>query len=257
MSEEPLPGGRTDGAVRIGGVVHKRAAPWTPTVHALLRHLEDAGVDGVPRALGFDEQGRQMLTYLPGEVIGDRDPWPAWAYADSTVVQVGQWMRRIHDVTAAFVPPRDERWFTGRTMQPGWIVGHQDAAPYNAVMDGGRLAGFFDWDIAGPSPREEDLGFSALLWVPLTAPKAGEQAGPDDVQDRSRRLRLLLDAYRYDGDRRAFGTVVVERARRQAGVIRSMADAGDRAAIALLPIASRLEQAASFVQALPDGFWTP
>jgi hypothetical protein len=193
MREETLPGGNMDGAVLIGDVVHKQASPWTPTVHALLRHLEQAGVDGVPRVLGFDEQGRQMLTYLPGEVIGDRDPWPAWVYADSTLVQVGQWIRRVHDATADFVPPTDERWFTGRTMQPGWIVGHQDAAPYNAVMDGGRLAGFFDWDIASPSPREEDLGFSALLWVPLTAPDAGEQSGPDDVRDSARRLHLLLD----------------------------------------------------------------
>jgi hypothetical protein len=150
MSEEPLPGGNTDGAGRIGGVVHKRASPWTPTVHALLRHLEYAGVDGVPRALGFDDQGRQMLTYLPGEVIGDGVPWPAWVYADSTLVQVGQWMRRIHDATAVFIPPEDERWFTGSTMQPGWIVGHQDAAPYNAVMEaapasrGGAAAGLLN-----------------------------------------------------------------------------------------------------------------
>jgi hypothetical protein len=176
MSEETLPGGNTHGAVRIGGVVHKRASPWTPTVHALLRHLEYAGVDGVPRALGFDDQGRQILTYLPGEVIGDRIPWPAWVYADSTLVQVGQWMRRIHDA----------------------------------------LVGFFDWDIASPSPRDDDLAFSALLWVPLTEPDAGEQSDSDDVRDRSRRLHLLLDAYRYDGDRRAFGAVIVERARRQA-----------------------------------------
>jgi hypothetical protein len=93
MSEETLPGGNTDGAVRIGDIVHKQASPWTPTVHALLRHLEYAGVDGVPRALGFDEQGRQMLTYLPGEVIGDSSSWTDWAYTDSTLVQVGQWMR--------------------------------------------------------------------------------------------------------------------------------------------------------------------
>ena len=251
MSEETLPGGNTDGAVRIGDVVHKRAAPWTPTVHALLRHLEAADIDGVPRALGFDEQGRQMLTYLPGEVIGDRAVWPDWVYTDSTLVQVGHWMRRIHDATAVFVPPADEVWFTGRTMQPGFIVGHQDAAPYNAVMDGDRLVGFFDWDIAHPSPREDDLGYSALLWVPLTAPDAGAH----DVQDRSRRLHLLLDTYRYDGDRQVFGAAIVQRARRQAGAIRSMAAAGDRAATALLPIASRLERAASYVEALPGDFW--
>ena len=64
MSEETLAGGNTDGAVRIGGVVHKRASPWTPTVHALLRHLEYAGIDGVPRALGFRSKGvRCSLTY--------------------------------------------------------------------------------------------------------------------------------------------------------------------------------------------------
>ena len=49
--------------------------------------------------------------------------------------------------------------------------------------------------------------------------------------------------------------MVVERARRQAGAIRDMADAGDRAATALLPIAGRLEQSASLVEALPSGFW--
>jgi hypothetical protein len=93
--------------------------------------------------------------------------------------------------------------------------------------------------------------------VPLTAPNAGEQKDSHDAGDRSRRLHLLLDAYRHDGDRRAFGAVTVARARRQAGVIRSMAEAGDRAAIALQPIASRLEQSASYVQALPGDFWTP
>jgi Phosphotransferase enzyme family len=251
MSEEALPGGNMVGAVRIGDVVHKRAEPWTPTVHALLRHLEDAGVEGVPRALGFDDQGRQMLTYLPGEMIGDRDPWPAWAFADSTLVQVGQWLRRVHDVTAGFVPPADERWFTGTTMRPGWVVGHQDAAPYNAVMDGDRLVGFFDWDTASPSSREVDLAFSALVWVPLTAPESGAA----DLGERSRRLHLLLDAYGYDGDRHAFGPVVVGRARRQAGVIRAMADAGDRAGIGLLPIAARLERSASHVETLPADFW--
>jgi len=93
--------------------------------------------------------------------------------------------------------------------------------------------------------------------VPLTAPEAGARSGRDDVTDRSRRLRLLLDAYGYDGDRLAFGAVIVARARRQAGVIRSMADGGDQAAVALLPIAGRLEQAASSVEALPGEFWTP
>ncbi|MEU8241291.1 aminoglycoside phosphotransferase family protein [Actinoplanes missouriensis] len=256
MSEEALPGGNITGAVRIGDVVHKPAAPWTPTVHALLRHLASAGFGGAPRPLGFDEQGREMLTYLPGEAIGGQVPWPAWARADATLVQVGQWLRRLHDVTADFVPPADARWFAGGRMRPGLVVGHHDAAPFNALWDGERLAGFVDWDTAGPSTREFDLAFSALSWVPLYTPEAARHFGFDRPEDRSRRLHLLLDAYRYEGDRHAFGEVVVARATRQAAVIRSMADGGDPAAAALLPVAANLEQSAAETRFLPPGFWS-
>jgi len=257
LSEEALAGGNTVGAVRIGDTVHKQASPWTPTVHALLRHLEAAGVDGVPRALGFDDQGREMLSYLPGETAGGRVPWPAWSFTDVLLTQVGQWLRRVHDATADFVPPADARWFTGRTMQPGLIVGHQDIGPYNAaVLDGDRLAGFFDWDTAFPSTREYDLALAALWWVPLCPPSVAEGLGFHDTDDRSRRLHLLLDAYGYDGDRHAFGATVVHRARRQAGVMRQMAaDAGDRAAIALLSVAGYMEQSAADVEAQPEDFW--
>jgi hypothetical protein len=255
MREEALPGGNTTGAVLIGGVVHKRSSPWTATVHALLRHLEGAGFDAAPRALGFDDQGREMLTYLPGETIGDRDPWPDWAAADSMLAQVGRWLRRVHDLTADFTPPQDECWFIGATMGPGLVVGHQDASPFNAVVDGDRLIGFCDWDIAGPSSRDWDLAFSALTWVPLASPRDGMPLSDDDLRERSRRLHLLLDAYGYEGERGVFGAVVPQRARRQAGVIRRMADAGDAASIALLPIAELLERSASDVQALPDAFW--
>jgi hypothetical protein len=257
MREANLPGGNTTGATLIGAVVHKRSSPWTPTVHAWLRHLEERGFGGAPRALGFDDQGREMLSYLPGETIGGRTPWPAWASADSMLVQVGQWLRRVHDLSAGFVPPADQRWFIGGIMRPGHIIGHQDAAPYNAVVDGDRLVGFFDWDIAGPSTREWDLAFSALPWVPLAAPGDGPPASSEDTAERSRRFHLLLDAYGYDGDRQAFRAVVTERARVQAGVIRRAAEAGDPASIALLPIADLLERSAVRVEALPDDFWLP
>jgi hypothetical protein len=255
MHEETLPGGRTVGAVLVGDVVHKRASPWTPTVHALLRHLEEAGVDGAPRALGFDDQGREMLSYLPGEMVGDSFPWPAWVFADSTIIQVGRWLRRVHDATVDFTPPADETWFLGRAMQPGLIVGHQDAAPYNAVMDGDGLVGFFDWDIASPSSREFDLALSAIWWVPFCPRDAVEPLGFHDFPGRPRRLHLLLDAYGYDGDRRGFAAVIVQRGRGQAQAMREMAAAGDPAVIALLPVAGYLEQAAADVEALPDEFW--
>jgi hypothetical protein len=255
MGEVILPGGFTTGAVLIGDVVHKPASPWTSTVHALLRHLEDVGFDGAPRALGFDGQGREMLTYLPGDTVGDKVPWPEWVFAESTLVQVGQWLRRLHDATASFGPPVDERWFIGGSVQPGLIVGHQDAAPYNAVMDSDRRLGFCDWDIAGPSSREFDLALSALWWVPFCPLSAVQWLGFHDFDDRSYRVHLLLDAYGYDADRQGFGAVIVQRARGQAAAIRQMADKGDPAGIRVLFVADYFESAASEVEALPNEFW--
>jgi thiamine kinase-like enzyme len=176
-------------------------------------------------------------------------------WSDSSLIQVGRWLRRVHDATASFVPPADERWFIGGTAQPGLIVGHQDAAPYNAVMDGDQLVGFCDWDIAAPSSREFDLALSALWWVPLCPRSAVEPLGFHGFDGRSRRLHLLLDAYGYDAERQGFRAAVVERARRQAAAIRQMADSGDPAATRVLFVAEYLESAASDTEAFPNEFW--
>jgi hypothetical protein len=136
---ELLVGGRTSpGVVRIWNTVHRPVRRSTTTVHAVLRHLEQAGFTGAPRVLGFDDAGREVLTYLEGETAGEA-PWPAWMSSDEALVQVGSWLRRLHDTTVGFVPPEDAVWFAGRPWRPGLVIGHHDAAPYNAVWQRGRL----------------------------------------------------------------------------------------------------------------------
>jgi hypothetical protein len=66
MDEQFLAGGRTVGAVRIADTVRKPMQPWTSTVHAVLRYLESRDFQGAPRVRGFDEQNREILTYLVG-----------------------------------------------------------------------------------------------------------------------------------------------------------------------------------------------
>lgn len=150
--EERLPGGNTGGAVRVGSTVRRTAGPWTPSVHALLRHLEAAGFAGAPRALGFDDRGREMLSYLPGEVVGTTRPWPAWVHSDDALDQVGRWVRDFHRAAADFVPAPGATWREGGEWAPGLVIGHNDAAPYNATWSNRRLIGFFDWDFAGRRP---------------------------------------------------------------------------------------------------------
>jgi hypothetical protein len=130
MTEQRLPGGRTFGAVLVDGEVRRPTQPSSATVQAVLRYLEDAGFDGAPRVLGVDDQGRERVTFLPGETLGDRPPpWPAWLRSDGALQQAGRWLRRLHDTTADFRPAADAVWFTGRPWQPGLLIAHLDASP--------------------------------------------------------------------------------------------------------------------------------
>ena len=251
-----MPGGRTGGAVRRGAAVHRPVRPWTAAVHLLLRFLEDVGFDGAPRVLGFDEQGQEVLTYLEGDTVGGALPWPSWVHSDEALADVGAWLRRLHDVTSELTPPDGLVWFAGQRWHPGLVLGHHDAAPYNAVWRDGGLVGFVDWDTAGPSSRELDLAFTALAWVPLLVPRMVEPQGFGAFADRSRRLHLLLDAYGYTGDRVAFGAEVASRARVNAAGIRRLAAGSDPTYVALLPVAVDFEQSACEVEALPRSFWT-
>jgi hypothetical protein len=110
VDEVPLPGGNVGGAVRVDDTVRRVAGPWTPAVHALLDHLHAAGFDAAPRVRGIDDRGREVLSYIEGETVGDDDPWPAWWRDDDTLVQAIRLLRRFHDVVTTFEPPADARW---------------------------------------------------------------------------------------------------------------------------------------------------
>jgi len=255
MTEERLPGGRSFGAVRVDDEVRRPAQPWTATVHEVLRHLEGAGFDAAPRAIGFDDQGRERLTFLPGETLDEHAPWSPWLRSDDGLRQVGAWLRRLHDTTATFRPAEGAVWFTGRAWEPGLLIGHLDASPWNAVWDDGGLVGFIDWDTASPCRREDDLAFTALTWVPLLHVELAGKMGFDNVADRARRVHLLLDAYGYDGDRIAIRDAILRRVERNVAVIRQLAEGGEPTFQRMLPWAADLEQSGYEVAELPDRFW--
>lgn len=255
MTERRLPGGRGFGAVRVGDEVRRPAQPWTATVHTVLRHLEDRGFDGSPRVRGFDDQGRERLTFLAGETLGESWPWPDWLRSDDALRQVGAWLRGLHDATWTFRPGGDAVWFTGRAWQPGLLIAHLDASPWNAVWADGTLVGFVDWDTAGPSRREDDLAFSALTWVPLLTAEVAEPAGFGEPADRHRRFHLFLDAYGFAGDRATIRDAILARVERNVAVIRQLAEGGEPVFRRLLSWAAQLERSGGEVAALPEGFW--
>ena len=196
-------------------------------MHDLLAHLADKGFPGAPRPLGFDERGREVLTFLEGETVGSRKPWPAWVHSDDTLDQVARWMRAYHQAVADFVPLPGAVWRGGGTWSPGLIIGHNDAGPYNAAWHRGALAGFFDWDFAGPATPEWDLAFAAFSWVPLHARHVVAAEGFTDFAARPRRLQRFLRTYGWSATAAEFLVVVQARVKAHADGIRDLAAAGD------------------------------
>lgn len=227
MTEQKLPGGNAGGAIRIGSTVRRPTGPWTPAVHALLQHVQARGFAGSPQVYGIDEQGREVLSYLDGEMIGTRRPWPAWVHSESALDQVADWLRAYHRAVADFVPPEGAVWREGGIWRPGLIIGHNDAAPYNACWRGDRLQGFFDWDLAAPVTAEADLAFTTFGWVPLHARNVVTAEGFTDFASRPRRLRRFLDRYGWSGNLADFLTVVDSRIRTAADTIRRLSASGD------------------------------
>lgn len=224
-----LAGGNDEGAVLVEGTVRRRVRAWSPTVHDLLRHLERRGFSGAPRVLGVDDQGREVLTYLHGETVGHREPWPAWTHSDDALEQVGRWLRDYHLAVADYVPPADAVWREGGRWGPGLIVGHGDPAPYNAVWTSGGLVGLIDWDNAGPVPAADDLAWVAFSWTPLHAPDVIRREGFTALAQRRDRLERILSAYGWQASVQEVLARIDARLSRQIQSMRATAAAGDPA----------------------------
>jgi mutator protein MutT len=176
------------------GTVRRPSGPWTPAVHALLRHLEAVGFAGAPRVLGVDEGGHEVLSFLPGDTAPR--PLPGWATSDDAQAGVGRLVRAYHDAVADFVPPAGCVWRTwlGTPTGDDAVVCHNDLFPPNIVFREGRPVGLIDWEFAAPAPRLWDVAGAALFWVPLMAERRTAYFGWP-AGHRGARLRRLCDAY--------------------------------------------------------------
>ena len=218
-----LDGGFDSGASLVDGVVRRTPGSWTPSVHALLDHLQTSWFSGAPRALGIDADGREMVSFLAGQTVGNARPWPSWTHSSSALTDVARWLRRYHAAVADFVPPDDACWREGETWQPGMIVAHNDAAPYNAVWDADGLVGFVDWDMAGPGPRELDVAWVAFSWTPLHAPHVVAAEGFTDLDSRLPRLADFLREYGWQGTTGDILDLIAERLTLQLNVMNQKA----------------------------------
>lgn len=152
--EIPLQGGDTTPVVRVGSTVRRRAGPWTPTIQALLAHVQNHGFRDAPKPLGFDEQGREIVSFLEGKAA--QYPLPDWIWNDRVLTDIATLQRRYHDSTMHFRPPIDAVW-QWLVHEPFEVICHNDFAPYNIIFSHERPTGVIDFDTASPGSRVWDL----------------------------------------------------------------------------------------------------
>ena len=206
--EVVLKGGRanTGSVVRIGDQVARPAYPQTPSVADFLRHLVAAGADFVPEPLGFDDEGRHRLRFIPGNA--PVPPYHDWAFDESLLVQVAHHQRHLHLLAKSYEPPADASWaisagnyFPDAAFTAGeLIVCHNDIGMTNVIVDDDhQFVGFIDFDYCRPVDRLFDIAVAVRHWAPF-----GDLDLALDVDlDRIRRFRLFCDAHELDSaDRR-------------------------------------------------------
>src|SRR5919202_4844579 len=171
--EVALTGGRiTQGVVRVGNTVRRPTGPHTPFVHSLLRHLQEVGFGRAPQLLGIDQQGREIVTFIEGNVPPDLATW-----SEGQLVRAAALIRWFHDATAGTALAGDEE-----------VVCHNDLSPCNTVFVEGMPSAFIDFDEAAPGPRSRDLAYAMWMFLDL---------GPEgaDTRKQGPRIRMMCDAY--------------------------------------------------------------
>ena len=201
MQKEKNLGGTLNQVVQIGNTVHRRILGGT-TLHSYLQYLEKSGMDGVPRFLGLDELGREILSYLPGKTQGNGIPLGhACLASDQTIVDAARFMRKLHDVSAGFVC---------EALKQNWInpdyphencdtICHNEAAVWNFVFNDERITGLIDFDQASAGTRIWDLTMSVYGTVHLLPWVSGESyEASKHAAERKRKVKLYFDSYGMD-----------------------------------------------------------
>ena len=192
LDEVPLVGGTANRGmvVRRGDTVRRPLRPNSTAVHALLAYLAGVGFDGAPRLLGIDEQGREVLTFIPGDAV--TPPYPTWALTDDALRSVAHLLRRYHEAVAGFDMTGHDWPDVAPPEYDEGLACHDDLNLDNVIFRDGRAVALIDFDWATPGSAVWDVADAIRLWAPLR---------PDRYIDDARRARALermrtfVDAY--------------------------------------------------------------
>jgi hypothetical protein len=202
VAEQPLTGGIANAGkvVRVGAHVLRPSSPHSGSIHAFLRAVRHAGFSGAPMPVGLEEDGRERLEFIDGEVPDT--PYPTWSQSDTALASVARLLRELHDAARSF-DPRGHTWSEALADPAGGVVVcHNDVELSNVVFRDGIAVALLDFEFAAPGRPVYDLAQLARLCVPIEDDVDQARLGWQPA-DRPARLRLVADAYGLDEEGRA------------------------------------------------------
>jgi tRNA A-37 threonylcarbamoyl transferase component Bud32 len=148
-------GAMTDGVVRVGDTVRRPPRFATQLMRDVLVHLEGAGFDAAPRWLGFDEQGRDVLSWIDGETLTERgqmhpyigDPPGRITFSNEQTAAVMRLLRRYHDTFG------DD------------VICHGDFGPWNIVWRNRLPFAVIDFDNAYRGQAADDVAYALRMFI--------------------------------------------------------------------------------------------
>ena len=219
--------------VRVGDDVLRPATSNSPTIHRFLRYLARIGLAIAPEPIALDDDGRERLRFIPGDV--PIPPYPAWAQSDDALTSIAKLIRELHDASRGFARLPDDAWSReGADPEPGGsVICHNDVCPENVVFRAGAAVALLDFEFAAPGSRSFDLACFARMCVPIDDDLSRARLGWE-VTELPHRLRLIADAYGTTPSQRAEIVPSLDDAIANHGeFVRRRAEAGDPGFVAM------------------------
>ncbi|WP_425364687.1 phosphotransferase enzyme family protein [Candidatus Tisiphia endosymbiont of Mystacides longicornis] len=201
---------REEQIVNIGDYIYRPAGFWTKQVHNLLDHIRSEGFLSAPKPVGFDNSGREIVSFLKGEV--SNYPLSNNAASIKALTSAASLLRKYHDASQNFLIKvvSDEKCWQLPSRHPKEVICHGDFAPYNVVLNGEQAVGIIDFDTCHPGSRLWDVAYALYRWVPLTNPNNKDGFG--SIDEQIIRACLFCQAYGLaEKDKNGMIDLIIER----------------------------------------------